>query len=95
MALLQINQELQAHVLALDELLTEATRAQRALPGAHCTAAADFRHLVDELVRCAVLADRAAGATWTTIGEALELSPDTARTHHRHPHLLPPPPTTT
>ncbi|WP_158714300.1 hypothetical protein [Kitasatospora aureofaciens] len=42
MALLQISQELQAHALALDELIAGALHAQQALPGAHCIAAADF-----------------------------------------------------
>ncbi|MFJ9457727.1 hypothetical protein ACIRST_21910 [Kitasatospora sp. NPDC101447] len=88
MALLQISQELQAHTLALDELIAEALHAQQGLPGAHCTVAADFQRLTRELVRCAVIADREAGATWATIGEALGLSADAARARYGKVRLL-------
>ncbi|MEU4588066.1 hypothetical protein AB0F92_39470 [Kitasatospora aureofaciens] len=92
MALLQISQELQTHALALDELIAEALHAGQALPGAHCIAAADFQQLTSELVRCAVIADREAGATWATIGKALGLSADAARARSGKVHLLWPPP---
>ncbi|ARF82043.1 hypothetical protein ACIG0C_35625 [Kitasatospora aureofaciens] len=92
MALLQISQELQTHALALDELIAEALHAQQGLPGAHRTAAADFQQLTRELVRCAVIADREAGATWATIGKALGLSADTARARYGKVRLLWPPP---
>ncbi|MEU4863940.1 hypothetical protein ACIG0C_35115 [Kitasatospora aureofaciens] len=95
MVLLQISQELQAHALALDELIAGALHAQQGLPGAHRTTAADFQQLTRELVRCAVIADREAGATWATIGEALGLSADAARARYGQVRLLwPPPPKT-
>ncbi|MFE0509149.1 hypothetical protein [Streptomyces sp. NPDC058964] len=40
---------------------------------------AQVRELAGQLVRCAVLADRRAGATWTQIGAALGISADAAR----------------
>ncbi|WP_030247438.1 hypothetical protein [Streptomyces sp. NRRL S-350] len=88
----QINQELQAHAYALDELIAAGTGARRVVPGIHCTAAADFQHLVGELVRCAVVADREAGTTWAVIGEALGLSADAARARYGKVRLLWPPP---
>ncbi|MEU4303822.1 hypothetical protein [Kitasatospora aureofaciens] len=84
--------ELRAHALALDELIGGALHAGQALPGAHCIAAADFQQLTRELVRCAVIADREAGATWATIGEALGLSADAARARCGNVRLLWPPP---
>ncbi|MFH9354947.1 hypothetical protein [Kitasatospora sp. NPDC017646] len=89
---IQISRELQAHALALDELTAEGMRARQARPGAHCTTAAGFPQLTRELVRCAVVADREAGATWATIGEALGLSADAARAPYGKVRLLWPPP---
>lgn len=87
-ALHQISQELQARTFALDELLAELLQQERAAPGAHCIAAADFRDLVRELVRCAVIADREAGATWEEIGGHLGLTADAARHRYGHVRLI-------
>jgi len=83
--MLHINQELTAHCAALDEMVPTLAHGQRVPPGFHTKAAASFRHLVDELVRCATLADRASGASWDDIGQELGISADAAR--HRYGHL--------
>lgn len=95
MALLQISQELQAHALALDELIAQLLHQDRPARGAHCTAAADFQRLLQELLRCAVIADRESATTWTQIGERLGITADAARARYGRARLLwplPPPP---
>ncbi|MFE0775436.1 hypothetical protein [Streptomyces sp. NPDC058861] len=65
---------------------------ERAGAGLHSTAAADFDHLHSELVRCAVIADREAGATWEQIGRPYGLSADAARARYGRARLVWPPP---
>ncbi|MFE7528541.1 hypothetical protein ACFU7Y_22890 [Kitasatospora sp. NPDC057542] len=65
---------------------------ERGVPGVHSAAAIDFQNLVRELVRCAVLADREAGATWADIGAQLGISAEAARARYGHIRLLWPPP---
>ncbi|MEU1091625.1 hypothetical protein ACFYPN_33225 [Streptomyces sp. NPDC005576] len=67
-ALLQINGEIRTRCEALEQVLADAVEHQHAAAGIHSTAAADAAALARELVRVAVLADRAAGATWQEIG---------------------------
>ncbi|MER6160753.1 hypothetical protein ABT147_35355 [Streptomyces sp. NPDC001868] len=69
-ALLQISREIRARCEALELLVADAIGNERADAGLHSTAAAGFRHLTSELVRCAVIADREVGATWEQIGRA-------------------------
>ena len=87
-ALLQISQALQEHALGLDALLSGLIHQERAVPGVHCAAAVGFRRLVEELIRCAVLADREAGATWAGIGQPLGISADAARARYGKVRLL-------
>ncbi|MFD8309270.1 hypothetical protein ACFV29_44230 [Streptomyces sp. NPDC059690] len=60
--------------------------------GLHSAAAADFRHLTSELVRCAVMANREVGASWEQIGRPHRLSADAARARYGRARLLWPPP---
>ncbi|MFE5539424.1 hypothetical protein ACFQ78_27240 [Streptomyces sp. NPDC056519] len=71
--------------------MTEAIDGRHAEAGLHSTAAADFAHLTRELVRVAVIADRAAGTTWEDIGRPHELTADAARARWRHLRLTWPP----
>ncbi|MYW00372.1 hypothetical protein GT354_19215 [Streptomyces sp. SID3343] len=87
-----IGAELQARALALDAMLPELVHRENPAPGVHCKAAAGLRHLVDELVHCAVLADREAGATWADIGRHLGIGADAARHRYGRLRLLWPPP---
>ncbi|MFI6688091.1 hypothetical protein [Streptomyces sp. NPDC050485] len=73
--------------------MVDAVGHERAEAGLHSIAAADFRHLSGELVRCAVIADREAGATWEQIGRPHGLSADAARARYGRARLLWPPPT--
>lgn len=55
-------------------------------PARLTTTVAGFRPLVDDLVTSAVLSDRAAGARWEALGEALGLSGETARLRYGRSH---------
>ncbi|PAU45295.1 hypothetical protein CK936_30240 [Streptomyces albireticuli] len=92
MAMLQISNRLQTRLFGLVGVLDEVIHQERAIPGVHCAVAAEFEELVRELVRCAVLADREAGATWATIGEPLGISAEAARHRYGHVRLIWPPP---
>ncbi|KOT46696.1 hypothetical protein ADK41_00235 [Streptomyces caelestis] len=72
--------------------MADAVGNERTDAGLHSTAAADFRHLASELVRCAVIADREVGATWEQIGRPHGLSADAARARYGRARLLWPPP---
>ncbi|MDX3207712.1 hypothetical protein ABZZ79_22705 [Streptomyces sp. NPDC006458] len=91
-ALLQISREIRARCEALELLVADAVGNERADAGLHSTAAADFRHLTSELVRCAVIADREVSATWEQIGRPHGLSADAARARYGRARLLWPPP---
>ncbi|MFJ3883344.1 hypothetical protein ACIPW5_38590 [Streptomyces sp. NPDC090077] len=90
-ALLQIGFEIRGRCEALEQALTEAMEGRRAEAGLHSTAAGDFAHLARELVRVAVIADRAAGATWEDIGRPHDLTADAARARWGHLRLTWPP----
>ncbi|MFI6113212.1 MULTISPECIES: hypothetical protein [Streptomycetaceae] len=76
----------------MELLLADAVEHERAEAGLHSVAAADFRNLASELVRCAVIADREAGATWEQIGRPHGLSADAARARYGRARLVWPPP---
>ncbi len=88
--MLQISARLQTSLFGLVGVLDEVLHQERAMPGVHCAVAAEFEDLVRELVRCAVLADREAGATWAAIGEGLGISADAARHRYGHVRLIRP-----
>ncbi|MFG3399178.1 hypothetical protein [Streptomyces parvus] len=90
-ALLQIGGEIRGRCDALEQALAEAVDGRHAAPGLHSTAAADIASLTQELVRAAVIADRAAGATWEDIGQRHQLTPDAARARWGHLRLIWPP----
>ncbi|TLQ38634.1 hypothetical protein [Streptomyces marianii] len=90
-ALFQIGGEIRDRCEALELALADAIAGQHAEAGLHSTAAADFAHLTRELVRVAVIADRAAGATWEEIGRPHELTADAARARWGHLGLIRPP----
>ncbi|MGK4578455.1 hypothetical protein [Kitasatospora sp. HPMI-4] len=75
----QFGGELQLRVEAMREVLLQVTLAEGRAPGLLATAAADVERHVRDLVVAAVLAERAAGASWARIGEAFDLSADAAR----------------
>ncbi|WP_143169163.1 hypothetical protein [Streptomyces sp. NBRC 110465] len=90
-ALLQIGGEIRGRCEALEQAVADAVDSRRAAPGLHSTAAADFASLTRELVRVAVIADRAAGATWEDIGRPHELTADAARARWGRLSLIWPP----
>jgi hypothetical protein len=91
-ALLQISREIRARCEALELMVADSVEQERAAAGLHSAAAADFRHLTGELVRCAVIADREVSATWEQIGRPHGLSADAARSRYSRARLLWPPP---
>ncbi|MCX4775430.1 hypothetical protein [Streptomyces sp. NBC_01264] len=90
-ALLQITGEIRNRCEVLELVLADAAEQQRPAPGLHSTAAADAAHLARELVRVAVIADRAAGATGADVGRPYELTADAARARWGHLYLTWPP----
>ncbi|OKI45707.1 hypothetical protein [Streptomyces sp. MJM1172] len=90
-ALLQIGGQIRGRCEALELALADAIEGRHAEAGLHSTAAADFANLTRELVRVAVIADRAAGATWEEIGRSHELTADAARARWGHLRLVWPP----
>lgn len=83
-----IAEDLTVRIEALKELLGELAMTQRlAEPGLHCQAVAKLNDIVDDLIGCAVIADRRTGATWATIGEAFGLTADAARARYGHRRL--------
>ncbi|PRH78262.1 hypothetical protein C6N75_15855 [Streptomyces solincola] len=90
-ALLQIGGEIRGRCEALEQALADVVDSRHAAPGLHSTAAADFASLTRELIRAAVVADRAAGATWEEIGRPHGLTADAARARWGHLRLIWPP----
>ena len=83
-----IAEDLTVQVEVVKELIADLTEHGRhATEGLHSAAVARFPDLVEELVRCAVIADRRSGATWAQIGAALGLTANAARARHGHRQL--------
>ncbi|MFJ9371343.1 hypothetical protein ACIRRA_44045 [Nocardia sp. NPDC101769] len=83
-----IAEDLTVQVEVVKELIVDLTEHGRlATGGVHSTAVARFPGLVEDLVACAVIADRRSGATWAQIGAALGLTADAARARYGHRRL--------
>ncbi|MFE3230255.1 hypothetical protein [Nocardia sp. NPDC059228] len=83
-----IAEDLTVQVEVVKELIADLTTYGRlAAGGLHSVAVAPFPDLVEDLISCAVIADRRSGATWAQIGAALGLTADAARARHGHRQL--------
>ncbi len=86
--MMYIAEDLAPRVEALKLLILELVETPGlAEPGLHCQAVAQLDDAVDDLIGCAVLADRRSGATWADIGAALGLSSAAARARYGHRRL--------
>jgi hypothetical protein len=83
-----IAEDMTVLVEALKELVGDLAAYRRLGGGGmHSMAVAGFPPLVEDLIACAVIADRRSGATWAQIGRALDLTADAARARYGHRHL--------
>lgn len=88
-AMVFIAEDLTVQVEVVKELIADLTEhGSLAVGGLHSTAVARFPDLVEDLVACAVIADRRSGATWAQIGAALGLTANAARARHGHRQLV-------
>lgn len=87
-AVVFIAEDMTVLVEALKELVSDLAAHHRlGVGGLHSTAVARFPGLVEDLITCAVIADRRSGATWAEIGTALDLTAETARARYGHRRL--------
>lgn len=84
-AMAWIADDLAVRTETLKDMLAElAARQKLAGPGLHSRAVAGLDSAVDDLIGCAVIADRRSGATWIQIGTALGLTAEAARARYGH-----------
>lgn len=92
-ALTEIAAELGVRCEAIDRMSGDIAEAQAPTAGAWTAAAGEIETLAREFVRVAVVAERNAGTSWSTIGTGLGLTGEAARARYDrvrlHPQVFP------
>lgn len=84
-----IADDLTVRTETLKEILAAlTTRHKLDEPGLHSRAVAGLDSAVDDLIGCAVIADRRSGATWVQIGTALGSTAEAARARYGHRRMV-------